>query len=260
MCLIIYKPAGITITGKQNYKHVFDMNSDGIGYAVRVNKSLIEYQKGVSLNNAEMLFNEIGEKQAVIHFRQATHGIISPKMCHPFPITIHDKKILSLHGFTDAVFFHNGILKDYGDEKFSDTADYVKTLAGFYSVQDLAKTPAIESLKAECNGGKFLLMLPKNITVLIGHFIKDEKTELYYSNESYKWNESYWSDPVSYRLKPVRHSWESYQDHYNNNSLYDNDGMPLDNDDDENSDSAFNRYIQNNMVREEEEDKRYFNF
>lgn len=84
-------------------------NPHGGGIAWREN-GVVKFKKGIDAKEILTISNRV-ELPFVIHFRIATAGGQSPKMCHPFPIGGSVK----MHGNANAVLFHNGHWGDWED-------------------------------------------------------------------------------------------------------------------------------------------------
>ena len=93
MCVIIYKPKGIEMPGKEFLDKINRLNHDGYGFVSTKHNfktmyydKLLRHLKGVSV-----------DEDCIIHFRLATHGRKCRANCHPFS--------------EGGVYFaHNGIL------------------------------------------------------------------------------------------------------------------------------------------------------
>lgn len=103
MCIIIVANKNKKIPN-EHIKLASELNCDGFGMSASVNNKLFVY-KSVSINSDDIikLYNSIRQVATgdiVLHFRFATHGDISDKLCHPFYVN------------KDLVMFHNGIICD----------------------------------------------------------------------------------------------------------------------------------------------------
>ena len=101
MCIIIVANKNKKIPN-EHIKLASELNSDGI--SASVNNKLFVY-KSISINPDDIinLYNSIRQVATgdiVLHFRLATHGDISDKLCHPFYVN------------KDLVMFHNGVIRD----------------------------------------------------------------------------------------------------------------------------------------------------
>ena len=93
MCVIIYKPKGIEMPGKEILAKINRLNHDGYGF-VSTRHSFKTMYYGKFLNHLQRV--NIDE-DCIMHFRFATHGCKCRDNCHPFS--------------EDGVYFaHNGIL------------------------------------------------------------------------------------------------------------------------------------------------------
>ena len=103
MCIIIVANKNKEIPN-EHIKLANELNCDGFGMSASVNNKLFVY-KSISINSDDIikLYNSIRQVATgdiVLHFRLATHGDISDKLCHPFYVN------------KDLVMFHNGVIRD----------------------------------------------------------------------------------------------------------------------------------------------------
>lgn len=103
MCIIIVANKNKKIPN-EHIKLASELNCDGFGISASVNNKLFVY-KSVSINSDDIikLYNSIRQVATgdiVLHFRLATHGDVSDKLCHPFYVN------------KDLVMFHNGVIRD----------------------------------------------------------------------------------------------------------------------------------------------------
>lgn len=80
-------------------------NRDGQGIAWVKDDKTIEVVKGVELKEIKKIYESI-KPPYLLHFRLATQGGTSPKMCHPFPVG--PKAELFTRYTAEAVLAHNG--------------------------------------------------------------------------------------------------------------------------------------------------------
>ena len=66
---------------------------------------MVRWFKGLEPDDLEPLIAQL-TGEIVIHFRWASVGEVTPKLCHPFPISA--KATTRLSGHARAVLFHNG--------------------------------------------------------------------------------------------------------------------------------------------------------
>ena len=126
MCIIIVANKNKKIPN-EHIKLASELNCDGFGISASVNNKLFVY-KSISINSGDIikLYNSIRQVATgdiVLHFRLATHGDVSDKLCHPFYVN------------KDLVMFHNGVEIDkdiaghsYGNKNESDTMAFVNNI------------------------------------------------------------------------------------------------------------------------------------
>jgi predicted glutamine amidotransferase len=103
MCVILVCPADVR-PDRKTLDACHEANPHGAGVAWREDGE-VRWFKGLEPDELEPLIaNLTGE--IVIHFRWASVGEVTPKLCHPFPITACATTRLS--GHARAVLFHNG--------------------------------------------------------------------------------------------------------------------------------------------------------
>lgn len=98
----------------ETLKSAESLNSHGAGIAY-IKNGTVHYEKGIDSARIHTLIKNgnIGKK-AIIHFRIASIGDVSKKLCHPFPISPDAE--LHLSGIApNGVLFHNGTLRDYDE-------------------------------------------------------------------------------------------------------------------------------------------------
>ena len=127
MCVIIYKPAGETVS-KKNIEDAWKGNSDGFGlmyYDPEEDKVVSHKKLEPTMEEIHEWFDKLKDTDAAFHMRITTHGDTIEQLCHPFRV-LHRKK----HG-KDLFFMHNGIIgkaPKAPDKLHSDTTMFNKTL------------------------------------------------------------------------------------------------------------------------------------
>lgn len=86
------------------------LNPDGAGIVWRESE-LWSYHKGFIALDEIIEWSENKPLPYVLHFRKASCGVFTPRLCHPFPIC-RDAP-LAMHGESPAVLFHNGHFKGW---------------------------------------------------------------------------------------------------------------------------------------------------
>lgn len=97
MCLAIYKPA-TTSPDWTAYSNGHSMNSDSWGFAAVVDGSIVTRCGVGKFDEFREAFGPYSDKQAIIHFRWATHGKKDEANCHPFMVS------------DDLAMIHNGVI------------------------------------------------------------------------------------------------------------------------------------------------------
>ena len=111
MCVIICCEQNFP--SKEILKQAWESNPNGCGISW-IENDKVKYVKGITVNQLyKMIIRKKVKLPAIIHFRIATIGSISPELCHPFPLSNNVE--LSLSGECDSALFHNGNWNEYED-------------------------------------------------------------------------------------------------------------------------------------------------
>ena len=108
MCVILVCPAKIR-PDRETLDACHKANPHGAGVAWR-DGDRVRWSKGLDPDELEPLIAGLSG-EIVVHFRWASVGEVTPKLCHPFPITASATTRLS--GHARAVLFHNGTWTDW---------------------------------------------------------------------------------------------------------------------------------------------------
>jgi len=182
LCIIAYKPKTIKMPKPSILKNCFESNPNGAGYMYRRNNE-IHIRKGFMKFDefyTDLMANVTNKDDVVMHFRIATHSVISPKNTHPFPITSKRSELHELFFDCKRAIVHNGILHDFVDtnDDISDSAFFAKML---YPCQRESQYKAV--LDHHNKTSKFVVMTSK-FTIVSGQFTK--KWGCYFSNYGYE--------------------------------------------------------------------------
>lgn len=126
MCIIAVVAAGKPIPNDTILSTMWKNNNDGAGF-MYAHKGKVFIRKGFMHYDKFKKALQAVPKNApiVLHFRIATHGGISPSMCHPFPLS-DSLQQLKAPNFTAKVgIVHNGIIPIKPRAGLSDTAEYI---------------------------------------------------------------------------------------------------------------------------------------
>jgi hypothetical protein len=108
MCVILVCPENIR-PDSATIAACHRANPHGAGVAWREDGE-VHWSKGLEPDEVEKLIAGL-TGEIVIHFRIASVGEVTPKLCHPFPVTACATTRLS--GHARAVLFHNGTWSDW---------------------------------------------------------------------------------------------------------------------------------------------------
>lgn len=177
MCLAIYKPKGVQIK-KKFLRNGFDANEDGAGFAYVENGSVHICKGFFTFDNFWAEYKKHSAKQALIHFRWATHGAATFANCHPFSMC--DGKF---------ALIHNGILDiECTDKSFSDTWHFselvMSPLLDYTPLDSPALQFVIESTIGD--GNKLCVLRGDGAFKIFNESAGHWKHGAWFSNEGYK--------------------------------------------------------------------------
>ena len=116
MCIIITVENGNFPTLKI-LKNAEYLNNDG-GSIAWLEQEKKNYKKGINANQIYKIIKKLKKKNvkdAIIHFRIASVGIVKPALCHPFPISKKVDLSLENKNMKSDLLFHNGTITDWQD-------------------------------------------------------------------------------------------------------------------------------------------------
>jgi len=108
MCVILVCPVDVR-PDRATIHACHRANPHGAGVAWREDGE-VRWMKGLEPDELEALIADL-PGEIVIHFRIASVGEVTPRLCHPFPVTACATTRLS--GHARAVLFHNGTWGDW---------------------------------------------------------------------------------------------------------------------------------------------------
>jgi predicted glutamine amidotransferase len=140
MCLIIHKPAGVTVPGDL-IRTAWEDKPDGAGIMYPHSDGLKVYKVmpgdwADPADHVDKVMSELADVEAGIHFRWRTHGPVSRENAHPYVIPGSGGYVM-----------HNGVLNDallgpgykMVQDTLSDTAFYtITTLTGAPGADDVS--------------------------------------------------------------------------------------------------------------------------
>lgn len=140
MCLIIQKPAGVTVPSDL-IKTAWEDNPDGAGIMYRADDGLKVYKVMPKdwvdpAGHIEKVLSELNEVEVGIHFRWKTHGPVTRDNVHPFPIPGAGGYIM-----------HNGIISDKILGPFYDQVKHSMSDTAFYTLTVLQGAPGADDVQ-----------------------------------------------------------------------------------------------------------------
>lgn len=187
MCLAIYKPANVK-PDWEAYREGYRCNAHGAGFAYVDNGQLIIRKGFFTFDSFREALAPVGDKQAAIHFRLATHGNKDEDNCHPFPVA------------PGLAMIHNGILDIACDvnKAMSDTWHYAELVLSPLAERDpdFFLRPEMRFLGgAAIQGSKFVFLRADGQYGIWNESDGHWHADCWWSNKSYKvWN--YYREPV----------------------------------------------------------------
>jgi len=137
---------------------------------------------------------------AAMHCRIKTHGAVSSKLCHPFPLTA-SKALYKSSGDSACMLMHNGIMsfmeKDehYDKSKDSDSSAYAKRLFDMFNGARLPDKEELEIIRDETETNNRILLLDgRGNYATSGEW--EYKDGILYSNSHWK---DWWGTSWNYR-------------------------------------------------------------
>lgn len=199
MCIIAVKKRGIT-PSVEFYKSIIRAynlrNKDGAGYAIKKRDGRIYLSKGYF--NIKEFFDSLKsnnvtkEDELLIHLRVVSAGEKSVENCHPYVCDKDLSVIRTEEGWVDKpVLAHNGTMYKYKEYQSnnSDTINFILKKANsipyLHALITLNKyEPTI--INGMIEQSRIAIMHPGKYSVsLLGNWIQDKKTGIYYSNTNY---------------------------------------------------------------------------
>ncbi len=180
MCVIVYKPAGTTIT-RRMLKACYETNDDGAGMAFAVNNRLYVSRGYFGFRRLYRYFRKIErtypEANILLHFRLATSGGVSADKCHPFYVN------------ENLAFAHNGVFPKMGSDVESDTQEFNRTILQCLPENFLKNEEIKNELERWCKetGSKLAFMDNKGEVTLLNEDGGVWEDGIWFSNMIWKW-------------------------------------------------------------------------
>lgn len=214
MCIIAIKKANQLLPESKIMETMLKNNSDGAGFCY-CQDGEVKIQKGyMTYEDFTEALNKVSEKidtyatPMIFHFRIATHGGITPALCHPFPISNKIPVLRRLTTSTSLGIVHNGIIDIKARNGVSDTMQYItEKLAKRYKwdKEFYKNKKQRKAILTEIGSSKMAFLDSMGEIYTIGDFIEDNG--ILYSNSSYKEREfsfRFWDDYTDFtKLMPL---------------------------------------------------------
>lgn len=173
----------------------FENNPHGCGYTFNRNNINYIYKGFMTLKELIDSLNKTKPSQSesvMIHFRVASIGSVKKSNCHPFIMSTNYSEMQELTLKTNLpILVHNGTFKHFNDKKndYSDTMQFNKLIAPIFEYKYIREfKPVCKFIDnyVQENNSRMAVMARDGKIYTFGKWIKDDKTNLLFSNENYK--------------------------------------------------------------------------
>lgn len=196
MCIIVYKPEGVSFPAKSVLKTCFNCNPDGGGYMfaadgkVHIIKGLMSFNMFYkSLQKTRAAYGE--NIPYVLHFRISTQAGQRPDCTHPFPLSANMDDLRKLNNQCNIGIAHNGIisLTSSGYSRIVTYNDTMKFITDYLTLiindKQYYRNKNTLLLIERLADSRLAILDDSGHCEIIGEgWIKDNG--IYYSNQSYK--------------------------------------------------------------------------
>lgn len=168
MCVIVYKPAGCPMPGRDVLKACWSANQDGAGMMlpsggrVHIRKGFMEWDAFETALAETCASCDADALPIAMHFRIATHGEVKPGCCHPFPVCGSASQMRATEQDAAIGFMHNGVLSGLPtSDAVSDSMAFAKRVLSpldRLSGNLLGDADMRKVIGASTQGSRFLLM------------------------------------------------------------------------------------------------------
>lgn len=214
MCIIALQTKGAHLED-DTIRTMFSGNPDGAGI-MYAKDGRVHWEKGFfKVEDLLAAWHKLPKGiVAAMHCRIKTHGAVSAKLCHPFPLA-PNKSLYKSSGDSACMLMHNGIMsfveKDvhYDKSKDSDSSAYAKMLFDRFGSARLPNAFELEEIRDETEDtNRILLMNGDGSYVTSGEW--EYKDGILYSNSHWKdWWGSSWRSNSNWYAKYYGNNRES---------------------------------------------------
>ena len=198
MCIGIFADAGVALPGEDTMKICWGKNPHGAGIAYLTEKNQWHVTKGLMswkhFWKTYQGMNFEDDHTVLIHFRYATTGKKTkdgkphPGCTHPFPISDKLEDVMQQDYLVDNIAMHNGVLEKNTTE-MSDSQkwvmNYIHPLLPYIEDEKVINVLA-KVCDAETTGSSRWMFGIKDKIMLVGKWIKEEETGIWYSKNTWK--------------------------------------------------------------------------
>jgi len=190
MCLIAVLKEGAKLDFDE-FERIWNQNPDGFGFAYFKGEQWKVVKGMMDLDGAYEIFSQFqGRYPVVSHWRLASAGHITPKLTHPFIITLKKNR--------KAVLFHRGHISAFSswnskNDSLSDTAKFAQFLTGLrLTERQLYLMMLSREFQSMLGMSKFVLLLERRKDpILIGDFRVDGQRR--FTDLTWKWKWDGWN-------------------------------------------------------------------
>ena len=177
MCVLIHKSAGTVLESKDDLELAFLVNPHGAGFAWKEDGKVYVKKGFFTFESLWSEWQNIGDKEAMLHFRSASQGTVNRENCHPFIVD------------GVGVVGHNGHFNGFGTKTVSDTRDWIDSVLKPF-LQDfpqaLDRLSSLYVLDVICERSRLIVMRNSEPTVIINEDLGVREDGLWYSNIGYR--------------------------------------------------------------------------
>lgn len=215
MCVIIYKPAGVSLPDYETFAQCWDTNPDGFGMCWSDGKTVTIDKGYMDAASAWLAMSKTDPAYpAVYHFRISTSGLVDSGACHPYPVTreANHLRALRLVNLPYAVA-HNGVI-GVGGKVLNDTQLWVQNELYPYMGAPRKAVHKFMDDWAQHASSRFVILYGDGKVHLSGTWHKDDATGLWFSNTHWEWGRMRSVPRVSDALSGYMYEWDEWSDTY----------------------------------------------